>query len=79
MVTRGLILAVGCIALMFGCAGQPDETQEIVDNMGKAGFPASDIKIVDGKVYVGWDAEVSLAASREVLGTGDLTEEQYRT
>ncbi|WP_281404508.1 zinc-dependent metalloprotease [Pyxidicoccus fallax] len=79
MFARKLVLAVGCSALMFGCAGQPDETQEIVDNLSKAGFPADDIMVVDGKVYVGRDAEVSLAASRELLGTGDTSEEQYRT
>ncbi|HYI01771.1 zinc-dependent metalloprotease, partial [Hyalangium sp.] len=79
MFARSLVLTAGCIALMFGCAGQPDETQEIVDNLVKAGFPASDIMVVDGKVYVGRDAEVPLAASREMLGTGDTTEEQYRT
>ncbi|WP_395847668.1 M57 family metalloprotease [Cystobacter fuscus] len=65
--------------MTFGCSGQPDETQEIVGNLVKAGFPANDIMIVDGKVYVGRDAEVSLGASREMLGTGDTTQEQYRT
>ncbi|WP_301542297.1 M57 family metalloprotease [Pyxidicoccus fallax] len=79
MFSRSLVLAAGCIALAFGCAGQPDETQEIVGNLVKAGFPANDIMVVDGKVYVGRDAEVSLAASREMLGTGDTPHEQYRT
>ncbi|EPX55599.1 peptidase, M27 (PrtB) family [Cystobacter fuscus DSM 2262] len=64
---------------MFGCAGQPDEPQQIVDNLLKAGFLADDIMVVGGKVYVGRDAEVSLAASREMLGSGDTSEEQYRT
>lgn len=64
---------------MFGCAGQPDETQEIVDNLVEAGFPADDIMVVDGKVYVGRDAEVSLAASREMLAQDSTTEEQYHT
>ncbi|WP_281404391.1 zinc-dependent metalloprotease [Pyxidicoccus fallax] len=79
MFARSVVLAAGCIALLFGCAGQPDETQEIVDNLGKAGFPADDIMVVDGKVYVGRDAEVSLDASRELLERGASTEEQYRT
>jgi len=35
--------------------------------------------VVDGRVYAGRDAEVSLAASREMLEAGDTTEEQYRT
>lgn len=79
MFAKSLVLAVGCGALMLGCAGQPDETQEIVDNLVGAGFPADDIMVVDGKVYVGRDAEVSLAASREMLAQDDTTEEQYRT
>ncbi|HZH78679.1 MAG TPA: zinc-dependent metalloprotease [Archangium sp.] len=64
---------------MFGCAQPPDETQEIVGSLLQAGFPADDIMVVDGKVYVGRDAEVSLAASREMLAADDSTEEQYRT
>jgi hypothetical protein len=79
MFTKSLVLAVGCSALMFGCAGQPDETQEIVGNLVEAGFPANDIMVVDGKVYVGRDAEVSLAASREMLARDTTTQEQYRT
>ena len=66
MFTRSLVLAAGCIALMSGCAGQPDETQEILGNLTKAGFPADDVMVVDGKVYVGRDAEVS-SAPRVVL------------
>ena len=79
MLARGIILAVGCITLVSGCAAQPDETQEIVDNLVKAGFPADDIMSVGGVVYVGRDAEVSLAASREMLQAGDPHKEQYRT
>jgi hypothetical protein len=79
MLTKKLVLAVGCSALMLGCAGQANETEEIVDNLVQAGFPAGDIQVVDGKVYVGWDAEVSLAASREMLESGESSEEQYRT
>ncbi|WP_279636134.1 M57 family metalloprotease [Corallococcus terminator] len=70
---------MGCIALTFGCAEPPDETQEIVGNLVKAGFPADDIHTVEGRVYVGRDAEVTLAASREMLEAGDTTREQYRT
>ncbi|WPB74615.1 M57 family metalloprotease [Archangium violaceum] len=80
MFSRSLVLAAGCIALVFGCAEPPsDEIQEIVSNLVQAGFPPDDIMVVDGKVYVGRDAEVSLAASREMLGTGDSSLEQYRT
>jgi hypothetical protein len=66
--------------LAFGCGGQSADTQEIVDNLLKAGFPADDITIVGDAVYVGRDAEVSLLASREMLQTAPgSTEEQYRT
>jgi hypothetical protein len=71
--------------LVFGCVAEPGadipspEVREIVDNLEQAGFPAGDIMVVNGKVYVGRDAEVSLAASREMLQTGDSSEEQYRT
>lgn len=53
---------------------------EIVENLVAAGFPASDIQLYDGKVYVGRDAHVTLEASREMLVSVDSTsEEQYRT
>ena len=79
MFTRGIVLAVGCSALAFGCTQQPDETQEIIDNLVRAGFSADDIAVVGGVVYLGRDAEVSLATSREMVGAGDSTKEQYRT
>lgn len=51
---------------MLGCDGAPQAPREIVGNLLEAGFPADDIMVVDGKVYVGRDAEGTLAASREV-------------
>jgi len=83
MLTKAIVFAVGCSALTFGCGTDQavDETQEIQDNLVQAGFPASDIMVVDGKVYVGRDAEVSLEASREMIAgpqAGD-SKEQYRT
>jgi hypothetical protein len=75
---RRAALAVSFAALMFGCASGTDDTQEIVDNLIQAGFPADDIMVVDGLVYVGRDAQVSLEASREML-TPDPGQEQYRT
>jgi hypothetical protein len=80
MFTKSIVLAVGCSALAFGCAGDSstDESQEVVDNLVQAGFPASDIQVIEGKVYVGNDAEVSLQASREMIETGS-GEEQFRT
>jgi len=71
--------------LAFGCSSEQPrdsaaETQEIIDNLVQAGFPSSDIMVVDGTVYVGRDAAVSLQASREMLEVdGSTREEQYRT
>ncbi|WP_323394279.1 zinc-dependent metalloprotease [Myxococcus guangdongensis] len=79
MIARGIVLAAGCAALMLGCAEPPHESQEIVGNLVKAGFPAADIMVVEGRVYVGRDAEVSLAASREMIEAGGTSDEQYRT
>ena len=74
-----IVFAVGCSVLAFGCAAAPDETEEIIDNLVHAGFPRNDIMVVDGKVYVGRDAEVSLTASREMIQTVGPGQEQYRT
>jgi hypothetical protein len=63
---------------MFGCASGTDDTQEIIDNLVQAGFPLDDITVVDGLVYTGRDAQVSLEASREMLISAP-GEEQYRT
>ncbi len=82
MSTKAIVFAMSCGALAFGCAEQRDvveENQEIVENLKQAGFPENDIMVDGGKVYVGRDAEVSLAASREMLETGGTSEEQYRT
>lgn len=83
MFTKAMVLAVSCGALTFGCSSEPtdgaDETQEIIDNLGQAGFPANDITVVDGVVYVGNDAAVSLQASREMLEVSGSKDEQYRT
>jgi len=85
MFTRATVLAVSFSALAFGCSSEQPrdgaaETQEIIDNLVQAGFPSSDIMVVDGTVYVGRDAAVSLQASREMLEVdGSTQEEQYRT
>jgi Dual-action HEIGH metallo-peptidase len=69
-----------CAGLALGCSQSgDDDTAEIIENLEKAGFPASEIAVFEGKVYVGNDAEVSLAASREMLESTGSTQEQYRT
>jgi len=84
MSMKAILFAVGCSALSFACsADQPtsgDETQEIVDNLVQAGYPVQDILVANGKVYAGFDAEVSLEASREMIATdANDHDEQYRT
>jgi hypothetical protein len=82
MLKRSIVLAVTCGALSFGCGSEQGEgagdTQEIIDNLVQAGFPRADIQVVDGLVYTGHDAVVSLAASREML-EAPAGLEQYRT
>jgi hypothetical protein len=82
MISRATVLAVACSALAFGCANSADsvdETQEIIENLQLAGFPSSDIMVVDGVVYVGRDSAVTLEASREMLQAPSNPDEQYRT
>jgi hypothetical protein len=79
MFARGIALAVCCNTLVFGCVAQPYETQEITDNLVRAGFPVDDIMVVGGVVYAGSDVQVPLAASREMLQAADSSKEQYRT
>jgi hypothetical protein len=79
MFKKATLFAAVCAAISFGCGAQ-DETEEIVDNLIQAGFPANDIMIVDGLVYVGRDAHVTLEASREMIQSAPGTsDEQYRT
>ena len=86
MFVKAVVVAVSFGALTFGCSTEQPrdgaaERQEIVDNLVQAGYPSADIMVVDGKVYVGLDAEVNLQASREMLQVDDSAggEEQYRT
>ena len=76
---RSIIALAVSGTLTFGCTAQPTDSQEIVDNLLQAGFPADDILVVGDAVYVGRDAEVTLAASREMLESTSTTQEQYRT
>jgi len=76
---RKLSMALLAGVALVGCGVESqDENQEIVSNLVQAGFPADDIQVVDGDVYVGGDAHVTLAASQEML-QGEGSEEQYRT
>jgi len=75
---RKLSMALLAGVALVGCGVEQDENQEIVSNLVEAGFQADDIKIVDGDVYVGNDAHVTLAASREMIQS-DGSAEQYRT
>jgi hypothetical protein len=79
MFKKAAVLVVSCGALLTGCGTDPQtENEEIISNLIEAGYRADDIKIVDGAVIVGNDAEVSLTASREMLQT-EGSNEQYRT
>ena len=80
MFIRSIVVAGTFSAFAVGCASveSEDETQQIIDNLIEAGFPADDIRIVEEKVYVGNDAVVSLQASQEMLES-EPGEEQYRT
>jgi hypothetical protein len=79
MFKKAAVLAVSCGALLVGCGGDmQSENEEIISNLIQAGYQANDIRVVDGVVYAGNDAEVSLTASREMLQT-EGSNEQYRT
>jgi Dual-action HEIGH metallo-peptidase len=73
---RKLSMALLAGVALVGCG--VDENQEIVSNLQQAGFPADDIQVVDGQVYVGNDAHVTLEASREMIEAAP-GQEQYRT
>ncbi len=81
------VLALGSLA---ACAPVPQsfsetpEVEETLANLVAAGFPESELRVQGGVVYAGGDAEVSLTASREMLGVApsaspESTHEQYRT
>ncbi|QSQ25538.1 zinc-dependent metalloprotease [Pyxidicoccus parkwayensis] len=79
MFKRAAVLAMSCGALLVGCGTEAQgESEEIVSNLIQAGFPADDIMTVDGNVYVGRDAHVTLEASREMIESKQGPE-QYRT
>ncbi|RKH18251.1 protease [Corallococcus praedator] len=74
------VLVVSCGVLLSGCGTDlPSENEAIRSNLIEAGFPAEDIRVVDGAVYLGHDAQVSLEASQEMLQRDEGTAEHYRT
>jgi hypothetical protein len=76
--TLSAMVSIG-VALSGCSAHDPDADQrEIIENLIEAGYPAEDIEIFSGEVYVQKDGHVTLQASREMLGTTG-TDEQYRT
>lgn len=67
-----LMFALGLVA---GCAdeaadqrGTTDEQRATIDNLIELGVPAESLELFDGAVRIGGDAEITLAASRELLG-----------
>jgi Dual-action HEIGH metallo-peptidase len=87
MLKNSLVFAAYVTGAVFGSAclsGEPDPTDEIVDNLVAAGYPEQDIQVVGGEVYVGNDAHVTLEMSREMLAADgdplvDLDTIQYHT
>ncbi|WNG58196.1 protease [Archangium gephyra] len=80
MFKRTAVLVVSCGAVLAGCGAGPEaESQEVVSNLIEAGFPAGDIQVHDGQVFVGNDAHVTLEASRELLQPGEGSKEHYST
>ncbi|MCE9672881.1 zinc-dependent metalloprotease [Myxococcus stipitatus] len=82
MSRRTIGLALMFSGWMLGCGGDATvstPSEEIIENLLAAGFPASEIQVAHGAVYVGGDAEVSLTASREMLQVGNDSQEHYRT
>jgi hypothetical protein len=79
MFKKAAVLVASCGALLTGCGVDPQaENEQIVANLLKAGYPQSEILIVDGVVYAGRDAVVDLEMSEEMLQTTG-SNEQYRT
>lgn len=79
MFSRRNLLVACWGSLIVGCTDPSSGPQEIIDNLLEAGYSANDIAIVDGEVYVGNDALVTLQASREMLQPRHPSEEQYAT
>lgn len=79
MFKKTAVLVMSCGALLAGCGTDlQSENEQIISNLVEAGYPRQDIMVVEDKVYVGFDAHVTLEASQEMLGTVG-TPEQYQT
>jgi hypothetical protein len=70
--SKNLLLCVPFVIAASACvADETSPTDETVQNLREAGFPADDIQVVDGSVYVGRDVLVTLEMSREMIGNDD--------
>ena len=76
--TKAAMIAAVGFGAGCGTADPAADNQEIIQNLIQAGYPAKDIQVVEGLVYVQNDAHVTLQASREMLETTGSAE-QYRT
>jgi Dual-action HEIGH metallo-peptidase len=89
---EGMMLKKTCVALAviaLGCSVEAedveiaalehdDATLETVQNLLDAGYPAAEIEVREhGIVFVGGDAEVSLEASREMIGVATRGGERW--
>jgi hypothetical protein len=88
-------MAMVMASLVMGCGMEEEQTIEelkqvsetdvIIDNLLRAGYPEAEIEVLsDGRVVVGSDAVVTLEASREMVGHTDDFDmnddfRQYRT
>lgn len=95
--TFNKIFFAGFVSIIAACGSDeegwelgPDEHEaddsvvETVDNLRRAGYPDTEIEVLDdGTVIAGGDAVVSLQASREMIGRDDDDDElafrQYRS
>jgi hypothetical protein len=76
------MMGLGCSVESEGFAGAEleldDETREIVENLRDAGYPDDEIDVIaNGTVFAGGDAQVSLAASREMIGVATRGGERW--
>jgi hypothetical protein len=90
MLARMSVVVASIVAIGLGCSveepndlpsaelGLDEETREIVQNLREAGYPDEEIEVREGGlVFAGGDAEVSLEASREMIGVATRGGERW--